>query len=50
MQELCATHYKNSKLLTVKKTWAFITLEINSEKKYKIVKLLNTDKDKLSEN
>ena len=34
----------------MKKTQTPVTLEINSEKEYEIVKLSNTEEDKLSEN
>ena len=33
----------------MKKTWVSVISEINSEKKYKIVKLSNTEEDELSE-
>ena len=35
-------------LLTVKKTWVSVTSEINSEKEYEIIKLSDTEEDKLS--
>ena len=41
---------RNSASLIVKKTQTPVTSEINSEKEYKIVKLLDTEKEKLSEN
>ena len=34
----------------MKKTQVSVTSEINSKEKYKIVKLLDTEKDKLSQN
>ena len=43
------TQIKNSVLSIVEKTQISIILEINSEKKYEIVKLSDINKDKLSE-
>ena len=40
----------DSESLIVEKTWALIISEIDSEKKYKIVKLLDTKEDELSKN
>ena len=46
---MCAIWIKDSVLFTVKKTQTFVTSKIDSEKKYKIVKLSDIKKDKLSE-
>ena len=44
------TQVKDSALSIVKKTQTSVILEINSEKEYEIIKLSNTEADKLSEN
>ena len=49
MQELCIMQVNNSELSIVEKTQASVTSEINSEKEYEIVKILETEEDKLSE-
>ena len=46
-QELCTTQVRNLVLFIKKKTQISITLKIDSENKYKIVKLSDTEKDKL---
>ena len=44
------TQIRDSISLAVKRSQVSVTLKINSEKEYEIVKLSNINKDKLSEN